>query len=254
MGKLTLKERLLQKKKELKDRSSNKKSNLIFIKEGTLRVRVKPTGEDEDFAIEVITFFLGKGHVGFISPSTFNEPCAVMEAYDRLKASKDEDNKLLAKKLSPKTKYLIPVVVYKDEKGKEVDEENSEGKFVQITSGMYNDIIDFFLDEDDWGDFTDVENGYDLKLTRSGSGKMDTEYSVTPCKNTPTPKKYRKVIDLEEEVRKLLPTYEETEDAINGYLNTSPDDDESSDDESREKRKSRNKDKKKSKKSSNDDM
>ena len=111
-----------------------------------------------------------------------------MEKYLELKESKDEDDKLLAKKLVPKRKYVIAVVAYKDEKGKEVDEQNID-KPMLIPKQAYQDIIDLYLDEDEWGDMTSIKNGYDLKLTRSGKGQMDTTYTISPCQKKPLDKK-----------------------------------------------------------------
>lgn len=218
---LSLKERMKKKKEELKKRGGS--GNVIFIKEGKLRVRVLPVAEDEDFVYEVTQFYLGPNIKGVFSPATFGEPCAIMEAYEELKASDDPDDKEIAKKFTPKKRYLMPVVVYSDTKGKTIDEDNS-GKLVQLTNGLYQEIIDLYLDEDEWGDMTNpTSEGYDIYLMRSGTGMTDTEYSVQACKNTALPKKYAKAApyDLEELVRGVIPTYEETKDKIEEYLSLS---------------------------------
>jgi hypothetical protein len=88
-------------------------------------------------------------------------------------------------------------------------------------------MVDYYLDETDWGDFFDPENGYDFKLKRTGSGQYDTEYTLTPCKPTELPKKYRNMeIDLEEIAKAIVPSYEETETMLADYLTTISDDDE----------------------------
>ncbi len=237
---MSLKDRLAAKKEQLK--KSGGGSNIIFLKEGTLRVRVLPTGDEEDFVGEVTQFYLGSDIKGVYSPATFGKPCAIMEAYEELKKSDDADDKELAKKFVPKTKYLMPVIVYKDGKGKEIDEEQS-GKLVQLTKGLYEEIIDLYLDEDEWGDMTDKEDGYDIKLTREGSTMTDTEYSVKPCKNTPIHKKYKKAddIDLPGMIESIIPTYEETQSNINQFLNLDDDD------EPKKKKKKSSKKKKKKK-------
>ena len=158
--KSTLKERMLKKKEELKARGS--KGDIIYLKEGTLRVRPLPVGDENDFVVEVTQFYLGAEIKGVYSPSTFGLPCAIMEKYNELKESSDPDDKELAKKFVPKKKYLMPVVVFADEKGKQIDKEKS-GRMVQLTNGLYQEIIDLYLDEDEWGDMTDTEEGYDLK-------------------------------------------------------------------------------------------
>lgn len=233
MAKKSLKEKLRAKKEELKSRGELGK--ILFVKDGeTRRIRILPTGEENEFIQEVDQFYLGSDIKGVISPATFGEPCAIMEAYEELKNSGDDEDKELASKFSPRKKYLAFCAFYKDKNGKELDEDLSP-RFILLTSGLYQEIIDLYLDEDEWGDMTDPENGYDLKISRSGKGKMDTEYTVNPCKPTPAPRKYRnKIYDLEEEVRKILPSYEETEKLIGRYLGLEQEDE---DDETLKKKK-----------------
>lgn len=234
----SLRDRLKKKKKELKERGS-KNQKLIFQKEGTLRVRIMNTGEENDFVAEITQFYLGPDIKGVISPDSLGEPCAIMEKYLELKESDDPDDKEAAKAFSPRKRYLAPVIVYADLKGKKVDGDNS-GKMVLLTNAQYEKVIDLFLDNDEWGDMTDPENGYDIKLIRSGTGQYDTEYDVQPCKNTPVPKEFKdKEVDLEAMVREVIPSYEETVEAINSFLH-------GDDDEEEEKPKKKKKKKKKS--------
>ena len=220
----TLKDRLKKEREDLKNRKNS--GQIIYLKDGqTKRVRILNMGDEETFCQEVTQFYLGADIKGVISPSTFNEPCGIQESYDELKSSDEDDDKELAAKFPPRQRWLALCAVYKDEAGKELDEQNSP-KFVLLTGGMYQEILDLYLDEGEWGDMTDPIKGYDLKLSRSGSGKTDTEYSVKPCKNTKTPKAFaKKVYNLEEEVRKIIPTYEKTKELINQFLGLSPDED-----------------------------
>ena len=216
MVKESLKERMKKKREELKSRSQQ--GNIYFLKaDKEVRVRILSTGKEEEFIKEVTQFFLGSDIKGVISPSTFGEPCAIQDGYEELKNSNDDDDKELAGKFPPRNKYLALCVFYKDLKGKEIDESLSP-KFILLTGGTYQDIIELYLDEDEWGDMTHIEDGYDLKISRTGSGKQDTEYSVNPCKNTPTPKGFRKTYDIEKEVRSIMPSFEKTQDLINQYL------------------------------------
>lgn len=225
--KKSLKQRLADQKKEI---ASKGKGGFILRQkeEGTIRLRILPTGEDNDFCAEITSFYLGNdkelGEV--LSPSTIGEPCALMEAYNELKSSGNEDDIELAKKMIPRQKYVIPVITYKDAKGREVDTENSNRLF-QIAGSVYNQIIDLFLDEDEWGDMTDPKKGYDLKITRTGKGKFDTNYTVSACKNTPLPNEYMKtVVNLEDMVKSKLATYEETLEKKLRFLGDTDDEEE----------------------------
>ena len=51
---------------------------------------------------------------------------------------------------------------------------------------------------------TDPRNGYDIKIIRSGSGKLDTTYSARACKPTKLDKKYQGTVDLEGIVRSQI--------------------------------------------------
>lgn len=211
-----LKQRMRDKKEELK-----KKAQSGFIirqkEEGTIRIRILPTGDDNDFMKEVVQFWLGdEGSV--VSPETYEEPCAVMEKYKELKASKKDADKDLAKVIMPKRRQLIPVLIFKDKKGKKIDKDQS-GKLLQITNGLGQAIIDLYLDDDEWGDMTHPKDGYDLKITRDGLKMTDTTYTVQPCKNTPIDKAFKKDIDLDDLVRSQITSYEDGETKLAAFLN-----------------------------------
>lgn len=216
-GVMSTRERMLARKKALESKGNG--GGMIYPKEGTLRVRLMNQGPDKELGLEVIQFYLGPKEGGVISPATFDEPCPFMEKYQELKGSKDEVDQELAKKLAPRRRYIIGGTCYKDEKGKEVDPERI-CKPILVPRSVYQDIIDLYLDEDDWGDMTDPDEGYDIKITRSGSGKMDTTYSVTACPGKkPLNSKYVKEMDLEEIIRGMMKSYDDLETSLREFLN-----------------------------------
>ena len=225
-------EKMLARKKKLEEKGSG--NGLIFPKEGTLRMRIKSPGDDQELGMEVVQFYI-PGVGGVISPATFDEPCPFMEKYEELKQSKDEDDKELAKRLIPRRRYVIGGIIYKDDKGNGVDYDG-QNRGVLIAGAVYQDIIDLYLDEDEAGDMTDPVTGYDIKITRSGSGKFDTTYSVRQCKPSKLDKKYRSDLDLEKIVRDQIKPYDELEEELNKFLNEAPADDE--DDAPKKKKKS----------------
>ena len=222
MGK-SVRERLQQQREDLK-KSGGGDFNYFIFKEGTARHRIPlcgPKGEEADFAKEIVYFYLGQDIKGVVSPATFGEKCAIQEAYDELHKSDDEADKELAQKFAPRRRFLAPMIKYD---GKEVDDIGM--KLGLLTSGQYQTLIDLWLDEEDWGDFTQPDTGYDLKFGRTGSGKLDTVYTVTACPKSKTPKAYAKeVVDVEEMVREIIPSYEETQDLIKQYLKMDLDED-----------------------------
>lgn len=240
---MTTKEKMLARKKQLE--SKNSSNGLVYCKEGTLRVRLKSPGDDQELGIELIYFYLG-GDIGSVySPATFDEPCPFMEKYKELKDSSDDDDKALAKLLVPKRKYVVGGIVYADEKGKSVDY-NGQDKGILIPRQVYQDIVDLYLDEDEAGDMTDPIEGYDIKIIRSGSGQYDTTYSARNCQKSKLDKKYRGTVDIEGIVKSQIKSYDELEEILDKFLN----EDHSSEDEDdlpKKKNKDKVKDKKKKK-------
>ena len=243
---LSAREKMLQRKKELSSKGKNQ--GIIFPKEGTMRVRLMNQGPDKELGLEVIQFYLGPQVGGIISPATFDEPCPFMDKYKELKNSKDESDQELAKNLVPRRRYIIGGTLYKDEKGREVDTENV-CKPILIPGSVYKDIIDLYLDEDDWGDMSDPDDGYDIKISRIGKGRMDTTYTVNPCPKSgrKLEDKYVKEMDLEENIRALIKPYDELERLLNQYLNGGVQAESGSDIDETFKKKDKEKKKKKSK-------
>lgn len=219
-SKENLKEKMKKKRAALA--ASGQKGNVLYIEEGTIRIRILPT-KDGDFSSEVDHVYLNKELKGVFQASTIGEPCPLDEKYKELKKSKDEDDHELAKKLSPRKAYLIPVVVYEDEKGKKIDKDKS-GKLMKIPKGVYEKLLDLYLDDDEWGDMTDIKNGYDVKITRIGKTQNDTNYDCSPCKNTLLDKKYAKEVDLDKMVKALFEPYDVVKAKVDAFLGTDEDD------------------------------
>lgn len=238
---MSTRERMLERKKKFAEKSSG--GGIIFPKEGTMRVRLVSQGPDKELGLEVIQFYSPKLG-GIISPATFDEPCPFMDKFKELKNSSDEEDQALAKLITPRRRYLVGGTLYKDEKGKEIDTDNV-CKPILVPRSVYQDIIDLYLDEDDWGDMTDHSEGYDIKITRSGKGKTDTTYSVTACPKGKNPKEqYIQDIDLEEIIRGQMLSYDELEEKLDDFLNGAGTDD----DEEEDTPKKKSSDKKSSKK------
>lgn len=210
----SLKKKMVKRKAELERKGTG--SGQFFLK-GTTRMRIRSAGEENEFGIEVIQFFLGTEKGSFISPATFGEKCAFMEKYQELKSSKDDYDLSLAKSMSPKVKYMVCADIYADEKGKDWDDENQE-KLVPLPKGVYQELVDYWLDEDEWGDMTDPKDGYDIKITKSGTGLQGTTYSVNPCQKKKISGPQTKSVDLEKKVKALVLTYEETVEKLNNFL------------------------------------
>lgn len=227
MSKQSLKERLKKRREDIAARGGN--SFVNFIKEGTTRIRVLPVGDDEDWAYEVVHFYLGQKIKGVFSPATIGADCPILKAYKELSegSGKDQD---IAKQFTPRNKYVVPAIIYEDDKGKKIDDQKS-GKLTMIPNGIYAEMIDCFLDTE-LGDFTDPKEGYDFKIIRTGKGKNDTEYSLMPMRPSSIPATWHKPVDLEEMVKAIVEPYDSAEEKLDSYLLTLDVDDNGGNDES----------------------
>lgn len=221
MAKKTLRQRMEERRQQLQKGGGS--FDYFIFKEGTTRLRHVNIGEEQEPAFEVQYVFINKEEGGFISPATFGEKCAFKQAYEELAKSKIEGDKVFARKIQPKRKFVSLAYRYKDDKGLEIDEENGV-KLALLTKTQYEAMIDLWLDDDN-GDFTDSLKGYDLKHKRTGSGQMDTKYTVIACKPSKAAKAYRGPYNLEEEIRKKIPSYKETKRLLEIAFNLGSSDD-----------------------------
>lgn len=212
--------RIMEARRKSLAAKSGGKIPYFLIKEGTMRVRLVPVGDETEIAQEATFFYVNKEIGGIVSPMTFGEPCALTEAYEKLKKSKNDDDREMAEKIKPKKRYFALCYRYKDEKGTQVDTEGGV-QLVILTNSLYQDLIDLYLDEEQ-GDMTDPIKGYDVKFKRTGTGQFDTEYSVTPCKPSKMSLKYKgKSYDPIQSLKDIISSYEDTEDIVEKVIGVS---------------------------------
>ena len=103
-----------------------------------------------------------------------NKPCYICDKVAEFRKSSDKELNDLANDLRPKMRIYYNVVDLDDvAKGVQV-----YGSGVQV----FKDFLYYDLD-DDWGNITDVDEGYDILLTREGKVR-NTKYQVKAKKNS----------------------------------------------------------------------
>lgn len=212
-----LKTRLREKKEKIEAGGGNF-NYFLQTKPGRMRMRLVPVGEDNDWGLEIIHFYPSKEIGGIISPASFGEKCALNALYEKLMAGSSKD-KEIAKKMNRKKKYVSLAYRFKDEEGKEPDVEAGV-KPLLYTKDPYLTLLDEFLE--DTGDFTHPLEGFDVIFMRKGTGQMDTKYTAKLAKkSTKCLKAFRGPYNLEEEIRKTMPSYDQTKEIRDKWLNGS---------------------------------
>jgi len=132
---------------------------------GNTKIRALPwpsklTSEGTPF-IERFFYYIGTDTV--LTPKQFGEEDPVDEIIHALWKSKDQADKDTAKKIMPKMKAYLPVLV----KG----EEDKGAQLFEFTHAIYKRLLGFYMDEDG-GDICDITEGFDLKVTMSDNGRV----------------------------------------------------------------------------------
>ena len=152
-----------------------------------------------------------------LSPVSFGNADPIVEFADKLKSTGDKEDWLAGRKIEPKMRTYVPVVV----RGKE-----SEGvKFWGFGKTIYTELLAIISDPD-YGDITDLMSGRDIDVEftpAEGPGQYPkTAIRVKPNTTPATEDKdvaqkimsQPKITDIFPE-----PTYEELESALKEWMN-----------------------------------
>ena len=147
------------------------KKNIFWKpKVGKQIVRVVPSKFNPSFPFTEMSFYYGIGNNTMASPANWGEKDPIREFAKQLRQSSDKENWRLAKKLDAKVRIFVPVVVRGEE---------SEGvKLWQFGKEVYQEFLNMGADEE-IGDYTDIMEGRDIKLTTVGPDVTGTTYNKT---------------------------------------------------------------------------
>lgn len=150
--------------------SGEKKSVFWKPSVGKQVVRVVPNKYNKKNPFTEMYFHYGIGKNTMVSPINWGEKDPIVEFAKQLRTTSDKENWRLAKKLDPKMRIFVPVIVRGEE---------SEGvKLWQFGKELYMDFLNL-ADNEDVGDFTDVNSGRDITLTTVGPEVTGTNYNKT---------------------------------------------------------------------------
>jgi len=165
-----IKQRLESLNKQSTNNSGGGKSLFWKPSVGKQVVRVVPNKYNKQIPFTEMLFYYGIGPRVMASPQNWGEKDPIQEFTKQLRQTSDKENWRLAKKLDAKTRIFAPVIV----RGQE-----DEGvKLWQFGKEVYQDFLNMASDEE-IGDFTDVTQGRDIKLTTVGPEVTGTPYNKT---------------------------------------------------------------------------
>jgi hypothetical protein len=134
-------------------------------------IRVVPFKYNKENPFVEMKFYYNIGSKKVIaSPLNWGEKDPIAEFAKQLRGTNDKENWRLAKKLDPKVRVFVPVVVR--------GEEHEGVQLWQFGKLIYEDFLNLAADEE-VGDFTDIMAGRDIKVTTVGPESTGTVYSKT---------------------------------------------------------------------------
>ena len=191
---------------------------------GTQIVRIVPYkfNKDNPFIELFFHYNLGQNKT-YMSPMSFGRPDPVQEFADKLKSTGDKDEWIQGKRLEPKMRTFVPVIV----RGRE-----DEGvKFWGFGKTVYQELLSVIADPD-YGDITDPTNGRDIGIERQTPAEAGNQYGKTTVRVKPnqspiTENKtllesvFENQVDLTELYTE--PSYDDLKEALANYLNPNTD-------------------------------
>ena len=137
---------------------------------GKQTIRIVPSAYNKSNPFSELYFHYGIDKNPIISPTNWNEKDPIVEFAKQLRTSKDKESWRLARKLDPKMRVFVPVIV----RGEEADGVKLWGFGKEI----YMELLSMVEDED-IGDYTDIVSGRDLNLTTVGADTTGTGFNKT---------------------------------------------------------------------------
>jgi hypothetical protein len=122
---------------------------------GNYTIRIVPAKSNKQNPFKEVYFHYGFAKGPVLALNNFGEADPIMEFAAKLRQSKDRDNWALAKKLDPKMRVFVPVIVR--------GEEHLGVRLWEFGKEVYKSLLGFAADED-YGDFTDIHDGFDFKI------------------------------------------------------------------------------------------
>jgi len=202
--------------------TSNTKDNFWKPDPGKQVVRIVPYKHNKDNPFIELFFHYSLGNnKTYMSPASFGRPDPVAEFADKLKSTGNKDEWIQGKRLEPKMRTFVPVIV----RGKE-----SEGvKFWGFGKTVYQELLGVIADPD-YGDITDATGGRDIMVERQTPAEAGNQYGKTtvrvkPNQSTITDDKtiLEGVLNNQSDLTELYtePSYDELKEVLANYLNPS---------------------------------
>ena len=157
-----IKSRLDNLNQASKPKQTEKKDyTLVYWKpkaEGKYQIRFVPSKINKDNPFQEIFMHYGVGKYPIVALTNWGEDDPIVEFSKKLRKSSESENWRLAKQLDPKMRVFAPVIVR--------GEEEKGVRLFEFSKTIYMELLSI-ADDEDYGDFTDVAEGFDFVVNAS---------------------------------------------------------------------------------------
>ena len=155
-------------------------------------IRVVPSKFNKSNPFREVMFHYGIGNKTMLSLTNFGEKDPIVEFAQQLRKTSDKENWSLAKKIEPKMRIFVPVIVR--------GEEDKGVRMWQFGKEMYLELLGIAEDED-IGDYTDIMDGRDLTVDTVGPEVTGTKFNKSSIRIKP---KTSPLSDDNEQIKKWI--------------------------------------------------
>ena len=200
--------------------NNTKKSDSIWKPApGKSQIRIVPYKFNKDLPFIELYFHYNINNKTYLSPMSFGRPDPIVEFAEKLKRTGDTDDWKAGKKMEPKLRTFVPVIV----RGKE----NEGVKFWGFGKTVYQDILGYIADPD-YGDITDPMSGRDIVLDVQSAEESNAAYPTTTIRIKPSvsklsddPAMVQQLLENQKNITELYSelSYAELKTVLENWLN-----------------------------------
>lgn len=185
---------------------------------GKHSVRIVPATWDRSNPFKEVQVHYGIGNRTMISLVNFGEKDPIVEFAKQLATTGDKENWVMSKKLEPKMRVFVPVIVR--------GEEEKGVRLWEFGKQIYAELLSL-ADDPDVGDYTDVIDGRDITIETTGPETNGTSFNQSKVrvrtKTTPLSEDAQEVdkwLNNQPDVLSIFKkySYDEMKDALLGWL------------------------------------
>lgn len=186
---------------------------------GKHQIRIVPSKFDQSNPFKEIYLHYGIGKFPIMALTMWNEQDPIVQFSQKLRKSSDKDDWQLAKKLEPKMRVVVPVIVR--------NEESLGVRLWEFGKENYQALLSI-ADDEDYGDYTDITNGRDFTVEGVNETAMGRTYVKTTLRIKPKTSPLtdnaelaQKWLDEQPDIMSLYKKFEfdELKEVLQKYLN-----------------------------------